>query len=621
MRIPEQTIELVRQSANIIDVVGRYVQLKKKGRNYWGNCPFHSEKTPSFSVSTDKQIFYCFGCHTGGNVFKFLSDFKKLTYVESIQELAAEYNITINYDNVQDEGKQSEKEQMLDLNEEIARMFLENLLKNPQAQFALDYFTNRNLKTATLRTFGLGYAPNDRSYLVSKYAESAEKTELAIKLGLIIKSEAGKLFDRFSGRIMFPIFSPNGRVIAFAGRTLEANPQMAKYMNSPESPVYSKSKVLYGLSFTKDEIRQTDSAILVEGYMDLLSLYQNGIKNVIAVSGTALTDEQTQLLSRYTKNVTALFDADEAGVKASMRSIEILLKRDMNVSVASLGNNEDPDSYVNKYGKSALLEQLKKATDFLEFQTGFFVEKGMLDDPQKSVETIRELLRPVALISEPLKRALLLRSLADKFKLRQSILEDELNVIIKRNDDNDKVSQKFTTPVSKTTRDKAKPLQTLEIKYAPVEKDLIRLLCDGEPEVVTVFRNNISIDELFNDFAKIIVSAIYDCAKRGINISVSSVMDKLDDVMSLQLTQITFDPYIVSNAWDKHSPLPLRQATLQIMTNDIIKKIKLLSFDQQITALREQMSSLTDSAEIAQIMTSIQGLITQKMTINTRIFM
>ena len=400
MKILEESIELVRNSVNIVDVVGQHIQLRKKGKNFWGVCPFHTEKTPSFSVHAEKQIFYCFGCHAGGNVFKFLMDYKKISYPEAIEELAHDIGIQLKYDESFKVEKQSENELLLDFNQEVARLFFDTLQDSPEAQQARDYFKSRKLKKAIMRSFGLGYAPSSRNFLTDKYADNKQKLDMALTLGLTGKNDNGSFYDRFSGRIIFPIFSPNGRVIGFGGRIMEKRENTGKYLNSPESPIYHKGRVLYGLSHAKDEIRKLDWALLVEGYMDLLSLHQNDIKNVIAVSGTALTDEQVSLLSRYTKNVRLLFDADEAGIKASMRSVEILLKRQMNIKIASLPSGEDPDSYINSHSTKEFMEQLDKAVDFLEFQFGFYKKTGKLDDPVTGTEIIRELLKPVALVDD-----------------------------------------------------------------------------------------------------------------------------------------------------------------------------------------------------------------------------
>ena len=427
MRIPESKIEEIRESVDIVDVISPYVQLRKRGKNFVGLCPFHSEKTPSFTVSEEKQIFHCFGCHTGGNVFKFLTEFHKISFVESVQELAEQQGITIEFDKQEYTEQQSEQEVLYDINTEAARYFLNNLLNDDEGEFARNYLHERKIKTQTLRTFGLGYALRGWENFIN-YAKSRNlNIDKCIQLGLIGKTSEGKLYDKLPGRLIFPIFSPNGRVVAFAGRVLDQKDTGAKYINSPESLIYIKGRILYGLSFAKDDIRRLDKAIIVEGYMDLISLYQSGIKNVVAVSGTAMTDDQVQLLSRYTKNVVLLFDADVAGIKASMRSIEILLKRDMEVKIVSLPKGEDPDSYVNKYGKDEFEELIKKAENFLEYESKYYESQGKFNDPATAAEAIRELVKPVALISDELKRNLLIRSIAQKFNLREKLLESELD--------------------------------------------------------------------------------------------------------------------------------------------------------------------------------------------------
>ena len=351
MIIPENKIEEVRSAVNIVDVISEFVQLRKRGKNYVGLCPFHQEKTPSFTVSSDKQIFNCFGCHKGGNVFKFLMDLQNISFVEAVQDIAKRAGITLEFQESMPSEEQSEQEILYDINTMAARFFSNNLLQSLQGEIARSYFSDRNIKIQTQRIFGLGYSiPDWESFL--KYAkENKIDLEKAQYLGLIEKNDRGGYYDKFRGRVIFPIFSPNGRVIAFGGRIMEKAENAAKYLNSPESIIYSKRRSLYGLYHSKDEIRRLDKAILVEGYMDLISLFQNGVKNVVASSGTALTEEQVKMLSRYTKNVVVFYDADPAGVKASLRSIELLVRQDFDVKIAELPKGEDPDSFINKYGR------------------------------------------------------------------------------------------------------------------------------------------------------------------------------------------------------------------------------------------------------------------------------
>ena len=492
MRIPENKIEEIRASANIVDIVSEYVQLRKRGSNYIGLCPFHNEKTPSFTVSEDKQIFHCFGCHAGGNVFSFLMQYEKISFVESVQELAESLGITIDVEENTDYEKQSEQEILYDVNTSAARYFSDNLLNRDEGEIAREYFKNRNIKPQTMRAFGLGYSLPGWEHFLKFSKENNIDLEKALALGLVGQSSDGRLYDKFSGRIIFPIFSPNGRVVAFAGRILQNRSGVAKYLNSPESQIYVKGRILYGLSHAKDEIRRVEKAILVEGYMDLISLYQNGIKNVVAVSGTALTEEQVQLLSRYTKNVVLLFDADTAGIKASMRSIELLLRRDLEIKIASFPEGEDPDSYVNKFGKESFEDLIKRAQNFVEYETAYYEAQGMFSEPSKMAEAIRELVKPIALINDELKRSLLIKSIAQKFNLREKLLETELS----------NVNQKPTSPTASEVRNRLEKFDKKEgitedakRKASPaayqLECELIKLLFEGSESIIKLVLSHI----------------------------------------------------------------------------------------------------------------------------------
>ena len=414
MRIPEQKIEEIRTAADIVDIISGHVHLRKRGKNFVGLCPFHQEKTPSFTVSEDKQIYHCFGCGAGGNAFKFLMEFKNISFVEAVEEIAEHLGIKIDYDSSPVDQQQSELEELYEINVFAARFFSDNLLKSASGEEAREYLKNRYIKPQTQKTFGIGYAPYGwDNFLVHAKGNKIDlaKTKL---LGLIDLNDKGEYYDKYRGRIIFPIFSPNGRVIAFGGRILTNQENTAKYLNSPESPVYSKRRSLYGLYHSKDEIRKIDRAILVEGYLDLISLYQAGVKNVVASSGTSLTDEQVQLLSRFTKNIIILFDADPAGQKASLRSIEILLKQDFEVKVITLPKGEDPDSYIIKHGKDEFDELVSSAKNFLEYQTAQFEEQGLFEDPAEMTKAIRELVKTLALVNDELKRNLLMKTISKK---------------------------------------------------------------------------------------------------------------------------------------------------------------------------------------------------------------
>lgn len=599
MRISESKIEEIRSAANIVDVISEYVQLRKRGRNYIGLCPFHSEKTPSFTVSDEKQIYHCFGCHNGGNVFKFLMEYKKISFIEAVQELAEQLGIELNYDQSTFEG-QTEQEILFDINTEVARYFSNNLLNDEEGQIARDYFQKRNIKVQTMRAFGLGYALNGWENLVSFLKQKNIDLEKALQLGLIGRNKDGRVYDKLAGRIIFPIFSPNGRVIAFAGRKLRDDDTSAKYINSPESIIYVKGRVLYGLSFAKDEIRKLDKAIIVEGYMDLISLYQAGVKNVVAVSGTALTDEQAQLLSRYTKNVVLLFDADTAGIAASMRSIEILLRKDFDVKIATLPSGEDPDSFVNKYGKEEFEETVKRAENFLEYQTAYYEKQGMFDDPTKAAEAIRDLVKPIAIIDDELKRNLLIKNISRKFNLREKLLEKELEKALEQEKRNVKSQPQRIYKEDSVIQ---KTLAPEKIKSVPpqlynTEKEIIKLLFENDSTIIELILQNIEPETLELEIHRNVLSCIKEYFSEKGNTNPADLISLFDEDAQSYLREITIEQYTLSHTWFERHPSIDAENKLYKYAIDLIKKYKQLHFDMKIAENQRAIEN-ADSEEIA----------------------
>jgi DNA primase len=605
MRIPESKIEEIRESADIVDVISPYVQLRKRGKNFIGLCPFHSEKTPSFTVSDEKQIFHCFGCHTGGNVFKFLTEFHKISFVEAVQELAEQQGITIEFDKQEYTEQQSEQEVLYDINTEAARYFLNNLLNDDEGEFARKYLHERNIKTQTLRTFGLGYTLRGWENFINYAKSRSLDIDKCIQLGLIGKNSEGKLFDKLPGRLIFPIFSPNGRVVAFAGRVLDAKDTGAKYINSPESLIYIKGRILYGLSFAKDDIRRWDKAIIVEGYMDLISLYQSGIKNVVAVSGTALTDDQVQLLSRYTKNVVLLFDADVAGIKASMRSIEILLKRDMEVKIVSLPKGEDPDSYVNKYGKDEFEELIKRAENFLEYESKYYESQGKFDDPSTAAEAIRDLVKPVALINDELKRNLLIRNIAQKFNLREKLLEGELDKQIKQVKRFEKPDVKVVQ--SRRADETSSVLIDAATEISPVlynlEKEILKLLFEADKPVAELIFTHLHPEDFSNSLNRELFELVKDEFENDANFTTSGLVSVLkDERKETYVRELTFDKYSVSSSWEERFPRITTEMTLMRFAKDTVMKFVIERIEKRIQSNRREIELSDDERKQIELM-------------------
>jgi len=435
--IPKDTIAQIFDTARVEEVVGDFVHLKKKGTNLWGLCPFHNEKSPSFSVSPAKGIYKCFGCGEGGNSVNFIMAHEKVTYPEALRYLAKKYNIEVKEEEQTPEqtAEQNERESLLHVLAFAQRTFTENLLNTEEGQtIGLSYFKERGFSMETIEKFQLGYAFDRYDAFHTAATEAQYQRKYLVDSGLCIERE-DKLLDRFKGRVMFPIHNLSGKVIAFGGRTLRTDKKIAKYINSPETDVYHKSNVLYGLYQAKKDIITLDVCYLVEGYTDVISLHQAGVNNVVASSGTSLTVEQIRLIKRYTPNLTIMYDGDAAGIKASFRGIDLVLEEGMNVRTVLFPDGEDPDSYSRKHGGEELKDYVKAhATDFIEFKTQLLVVETQ-GDPIRTAELIKEIIASIALIPDPIMRNLYVRKCGSIMQMDEEVLMLELNRRRKRNYD------------------------------------------------------------------------------------------------------------------------------------------------------------------------------------------
>ena len=443
--IPKETIDKIFDTARVEEVVGDFVSLKRRGVNLLGNCPFHNEKTPSFTVSPTKGIYKCFGCGKGGNSVNFIMDHESLSYPDALRYLAKKYNIEI--EEVQQSAEQleidSERESVFLVSAFAQKYFTEQLHHSPEGKaIGLSYFKERGFREDIIEKFQLGYSHAQWRAFTDTATEAGYKTDYMIRSGLTIKSEKQdapfndaeglqerkeKLFDRFSGRVMFPVHNISGRVIAFGGRILGTDKKVAKYINSPETEIYHKSNVLYGLYFAKKSIIAKDSCFLVEGYTDVISMFQAGVENVVASSGTSLTVEQIRLIHRYTKNITILYDGDNAGIKASFRGIDLILEEGMNVKVLLFPDGEDPDSYSKKVSSEELETFIKKnSVDFIRFKTGLLYEETK-NDPIKKVELIHNIVETISLIPDAISRSVYVKECSRMMDMGEQILLTELN--------------------------------------------------------------------------------------------------------------------------------------------------------------------------------------------------
>lgn len=427
--IPKATVDKILDTAQIVDVVGDFVTLKRRGANYTACCPFHNEKTPSFYVSPAKGIYKCFGCGKAGTAVSFIMEHESLSYSEALKYLARKYHIeVIEKEETAEEIALRQRSESLMLVSDFAWTFFKEQLKTAEGRsLGYAYFKSRGLEDATIEKFGLGWAPSGRDRLSRAAREAGYKEEFLIDTGLSVKRDDGSLVDRFYERAMFPIHSVSGRVIAFGGRTLKTDKTVAKYVNSPETEIYIKSKSLYGIYFAKNEISRQDRCYLVEGYLDVISMHQLGITNVVASSGTSLTVEQIRLIHKFTDNVTIIYDGDAAGIHAALRGIGLVLKEGLNVKVVLLPDGDDPDSFSRKHTLDEVTDFIERhEQDFISFKTDLLLgEAG--DDPLKKANLINDIADTIAQIPDAVKRSVYVESCSGRFNIDTQILFERIS--------------------------------------------------------------------------------------------------------------------------------------------------------------------------------------------------
>ena len=434
--IDPATIERVIETAqsSILDVVSEFVHLRKRGVNHIGNCPFHDEKTPSFIVSPHKGIFKCFGCGKGGNSVNFLMEHEQLSFIEAIKYLGKKFHIHIEEKEATPEqlAQQNERESMMIVSEYASKFFITSLFETDEGQsVGLGYFKERGFSREIIKKFQLGYSPEQRDALTKQAEMHGYKLEFLEKTGLSIVREGYK-GDRFRGRVIFPIHSLSGKVIAFGGRILKADAKAAKYLNSPESEIYYKSRILYGIYFARQEIVKQDKVYLVEGYTDVLSFHQSGVENVVASSGTALTPDQIKLMARFSNNITLIFDGDAAGINASLRGIDLILQEGMNVKVLLLPDGEDPDSFAKKMKNDELRKYIEEnETDFIRFKSSL-IQQEAKNDPIKRAQFIQGIVKTLSVIPDAITRSVYVKECSSIINVEERILYGEIRKLISK---------------------------------------------------------------------------------------------------------------------------------------------------------------------------------------------
>ncbi len=516
--IDHSTIERIFDVAQITDVVSEFVSLKRRGVNLLGLCPFHNEKTPSFTVSPAKGIFKCFGCGKGGNAVNFIMEHEHLSYPEALRWLAKKYHIEIEEKEVTPEelAKQNERESILVVTQYAARQFTENLFHGHEGMaLGLSYFRERGFADAVLRKFEVGYCNERRDDFTKKAIAAGYKTEYLVSSGLTIDKE-GYMFDRFAGRIMFPIHSLSGQVLGFGGRIIKTDPKAAKYVNTPETEVYHKSRIVYGIFQARQAIIKEDRCYLVEGYTDVLSMHESGVENVVASSGTALTQDQIRLIKRFTPNITMLYDGDSAGIKASLRGTDMVLEEGMNVRIVVLPDGEDPDSYSKKVSDEEYRRYLKEnETDFIRFKTRILLDEAQ-NDPVRRANLVREVVRSIAVIPDQITRTVYVKECSSQLGMPEEVVLDEVMKLRKQDSFRNRnawpgqetsggnLSDMTTTTTTAPSQRHKKKEETSFYS----EREVIRMLIRYGPEVLTRHTDKETGTETVTTVADYIISEI-----------------------------------------------------------------------------------------------------------------
>ena len=513
--IPKNTVDIIIETAHVEEVVGEFITLKKRGANLLGLCPFHGEKTPSFTVSSVKGIYKCFGCGKAGNSVNFVMDHLKLTYPEALKWLAKKYNIEVIEREITPAERelQTERESMLIVMQYAQRYFSETMLQIDEGKsIGLGYFKERDLKDDIISKFQLGYSLEEKNSFTNTAIKNGYSPKYLAKTGMSILSnryvegneiKGNDLFDRYAGRVMFPIHDDGGRVVAFGGRTLTKDKKIAKYINSPETEIYNKSKILYGLWLGKKTIQEKDTCFLVEGYMDVIAMHQAGIENVVASSGTSLTVDQIKSIHRFTKNIVVLYDGDEAGQKASSRAIPLLLEEGMNVKLLQFPDNDDPDSFSRKVTIQEFHDYIEtNVTDFLYFKTKKLKEQTK-NDPIKLAGVIKDIVENIAIIPDNIIRSIYIKECSNIMEIEESILQLEVNKIRrkvspKQKKEDSALDENSQTEILNQTNFQETNENTI-LKFDSEEKELLRImLLHGNilVKIDTENENEVAADDL-----------------------------------------------------------------------------------------------------------------------------
>lgn len=616
--IPRDTIMNIIDAARIEEVVGEFVSLKKRGANLIGVCPFHKEKTPSFIVSPAKGIFKCFGCGKAGDSVRFIMEHEHYSYPEALRFLAQKYGIIIEEKEQSPEEivAQNERERMFNINS-FAQQYFSDTMKNHDEGLAIgmSYFRERGFRDAIINKFQLGYCLNQRDAFIQHALKNGYSKELLLKIGLASGNEE-RMYDKYQGRVIFPIHNLTGKVIGFGARFLGSDKTKAKYLNSPESEIYNKSQTLYGIYFAKNEISRLDNCILVEGYADVLSMHQAGIENTVASSGTSLTTEQIRMISRYTKNVTMLYDGDNAGIHAALRGTDMILEEGMNVRIVVLPPDEDPDSFVQKNPIEEVRAYIdNNATDFISFKTKLLL-KDAANDPIKRAEVLKDIVKSISLIPDAIYRASYVRECSRLMEVPEQSLTNELNKLLRakfRKNNNIEPEQDIVHEEIKS--EPQIPVEdVLPLGYYQ-ERELVRLLMmygnkditlddvdeNGNPVLYKISVASFIIDDLKNDDLLFkneihnIIFNIFDKALDEDDIPDEHYFVSHEDTRIAELAaNLLSTPYKLDNWSDKEINVKVEEDVLQKSVVTSLLRFKDMIIDDKRNDLIKELMETHD---------------------------
>ena len=537
-RYSDEIIEEVRQTNDIVDVISQYVRLKRSGRNYFGLCPFHDEKSPSFSLSPDKQIFHCFGCGVGGNVFTFLTKIEGIGFVEAVQTLAERANIQLpTLESSGDSKKEELKTKVYKVNEFTANFYHENLYK-PDAKIAQEYVKKRKLTNDTLKSFKIGFSGKfDELYRALKQ-NGFEDREI-LESGLVNRNDNGRYIDRYRNRLMFPICDVRGRVIAFGGRVLDDS--KPKYINSPENIVYSKGRHLFGLNVAKKyDIKK--NLLIVEGYMDVISLHQRGIHNVVASLGTAMTQQQGYLLRNSTEQIILSYDSDEAGLNAKLRALEILQNMGCDIRVLQMEGAKDPDEFVIKYGNARFQALIDKALSVVEFKVKVLKQRLNLDNTSDKIKFLNEIAKLIAKVENTMEREVYIEKISKEYDVSKEAIYAEVNKLTYKQRNTEKALEKSRPVILHKKNEETNVPEATKRR----ENTILSILLIGELSIFNTIKQNIKIEDFKYPLNKQIAKKLYEEFEKG-NININGIIDNLNEEEQNHITMIMAEDYGIEN--------------------------------------------------------------------------